>query len=282
MLDTFANLVDKMDNDFVLFCDYLGTFAFAISGIRLAASKGFDWFGALVVGFVTAVGGGTLRDLFLDEPLFWLETPSYISISFFALLFTIAMRKQVVRANYSLFFFDSVGLGLFVVVGIVKSFEAGYPWWVALVMAVVTGSFGGMTRDILINEVPLIFRQDIYALACLFGGGIYVLLAYYTTMPLPLIQFISAISVFGMRTASILLDLGLPTFKAISEEELNDSTPLKDKILAIFKREDIPTEEASSVPNDTDEKDAMDKYNSIINQQKQELIEVLKKDKEGE
>ncbi len=220
MFDSIFEVVRQMDNDFVSWCDYLGTFAFAISGIRLAASKGFDWFGAYVVGFITAVGGGTVRDLFLDSKIFWLETPSYLVISGLALIFTIALRRQVVRANYSLFFFDSVGLGLFVVVGIVKSFEAGYPWWVALVMAVVTGSFGGMTRDVLINEEPLIFRQDIYALACLFGGVVYVLLLK-TSMPIPWIQFLSAISVFLLRTLSLLLNLSLPTFKPIDPNSVN-------------------------------------------------------------
>ncbi len=204
-----------MDTDFVAWCDYLGTFAFAISGIRLAATKGFDWFGAFVVGFVTAVGGGTFRDLFLDSPLFWLETPSYLVITAIALGFTIALRKQVVKANYSLFIFDSIGLGLFVVVGLVKSFEAGYDWWVSLVMAVVTGSFGGMTRDILINEEPLIFRQDIYALACLFGGVVYVFLLHYSSLPISWIQFISAVSVFALRTISLLFNLSLPTFKPV-------------------------------------------------------------------
>ncbi len=213
MLNISLEALAQMDNDFVAWCDYLGTFAFAISGIRLAATKGFDWFGAFVVGFVTAVGGGTVRDLFLDIPLFWLETPSYLIITAIALGFTIALKRQVVKANYSLFIFDSIGLGLFVVVGLVKSFEAGFPWWVSLVMAVITGSFGGMTRDILINEDPLIFRQDIYALACLFGGVVYVLLLYFTQVPIPLIQFLSAISVFALRTVSLLFNLSLPTFK---------------------------------------------------------------------
>ncbi len=215
MIDISLEALSNMDNDFVAWCDYLGTFAFAISGIRLAATKGFDWFGAFVVGFVTAVGGGTVRDLFLDIPLFWLDTPSYLIITAIALSFTIALRKQVVKANYSLFIFDSIGLGLFVVVGMVKSFEAGYPWWVSLVMAVITGSFGGMTRDILINEEPLIFRQDIYALACLFGGVVYVFLLYFSSIPIPLIQFLAAVSVFGLRTVSLLLNLSLPTFKPI-------------------------------------------------------------------
>ena len=135
----FAHIVDV--NSFVDWCDYLGTLAFAISGIRLAAAKGFDWFGAYVVGFVTAVGGGTIRDILLDLKPFWLIQPSYLIITGVALAFTIVFRRQVVRLNHSLFFFDAIGLGLFVVVGVAKSFATGYPWWVAVIMGTVTSGY---------------------------------------------------------------------------------------------------------------------------------------------
>ena len=138
-----------------IWCDYLGTLAFAISGIRLAAGKGLDWFGAYVVGFVTAVGGGTIRDILLDIKPFWLVQPSYLIITALGLIFTIIFRRQVVRLNHSLFVFDAIGLGLFVVVGVAKSYAAGFPWWVAVIMGTVTGSFGGLLRDVLINETPL-------------------------------------------------------------------------------------------------------------------------------
>ena len=131
----FAHLVDV--NDFVNWCDYLGTLAFAISGIRLAAGKGLDWFGAYVVGFVTAVGGGTIRDILLDIKPFWLVQPSYLIITALGLIFTIIFRRQVVRLNHSLFVFDAIGLGLFVVVGVAKSYAAGFPWWVAVIMGTV-------------------------------------------------------------------------------------------------------------------------------------------------
>ena len=159
--------------DFITLCDYSGTFAFAISGIRLASAKQFDWFGAYVIGLVTAVGGGTLRDLLLNATPFWMEQASYLTVSGVALLFVIIFKKFVIRLNNTFFIFDAIGLGLFAVVGIVKTLEFGFPMWVAIVMGTITGSFGGMLRDTLINEVPLIFRKDIYALACVFGGLIY-------------------------------------------------------------------------------------------------------------
>ena len=206
----FAHLVDV--NDFVNWCDYLGTLAFAISGIRLAAGKGLDWFGAYVVGFVTAVGGGTIRDILLDIKPFWLVQPSYLIITALGLIFTIIFRRQVVHLNHSLFVFDAIGLGLFVVVGVAKSYAAGFPWWVAVIMGTVTGSFGGLLRDVLINETPLIFRTDFYASACVLGSIIYVLMGRYSSLPIEWVQFISAISVFIFRVLAVVLHIQLPTF----------------------------------------------------------------------
>lgn len=206
----FAHLVDV--NDFVNWCDYLGTLAFAISGIRLAAGRGLDWFGAYVVGFVTAVGGGTIRDILLDIKPFWLVQPSYLIITALGLIFTIIFRRQVVRLNHSLFVFDAIGLGLFVVVGVAKSYAAGFPWWVAVIMGTVTGSFGGLLRDVLINETPLIFRTDFYASACVLGSIIYVLMGRYSSLPIEWVQFISAISVFIFRVLAVVLHIQLPTF----------------------------------------------------------------------
>lgn len=199
-------------NDFVTWCDYLGTLAFAISGIRLAAGRGFDWFGAYVVGFVTAVGGGTIRDVLLGIKPFWLLQPSYLIITGLGLIFTIVFRRRVVRLNHSLFFFDAVGLGLFVVVGVAKSYAAGFPWWVAVVMGTITGAFGGLIRDVLINETPLIFRADFYASACMLGAVVYVLLGHYTSIPLEWVQFISACSVLAFRVLAVVLHIQLPTF----------------------------------------------------------------------
>lgn len=200
--------------NFIQWCDYLGTFAFAISGIRLAAGKGFDWFGAYVVGVVTAIGGGTIRDILLDVPLFWLVQPSYLIISAFALITTIVLRKYLIRINHTLFFFDAVGIGLFTVVGVAKTFDAGYSWWLAMTMGTITGSFGGMMRDVLIREIPLIFRQDFYALACLCGGLIYVTLMYLDLFPLPWIQFLAASSVVILRILAVIYHIHIPNFKA--------------------------------------------------------------------
>ena len=198
--------------DFITLCDYSGTFAFAISGIRLASAKKFDWFGAYVIGLVTAVGGGTLRDILLNATPFWMEQTSYLTVSALALLFVIIFRKFTIRLTNTFFIFDAIGLGLFAVVGIVKTLEYVFPMWVAIVMGTITGSFGGMLRDILINEVPLIFRKDIYALACVLGGIIYYLCTF-TGLSSPIIQFITAVSVFLTRIIAVKYHISVPVLK---------------------------------------------------------------------
>ena len=198
--------------DFITFCDYTGTFAFAISGIRLASAKQFDWFGAYVVGLVTAVGGGTIRDILLNATPFWMEQTSYLTVSALALLFVIIFRKYVIRLNNTFFIFDAIGLGLFGVVGIAKTLEFGFPMWVAIVMGTITGSFGGMMRDILINEEPLIFRKDIYALACVFGGGVYYLCMLAGLTP-SLTQFAAALGIFLARIIAVKYHISVPVVK---------------------------------------------------------------------
>ena len=162
-----------MELNYINLIDYLGTFAFAISGIRMAATKRFDWFGAYVVGLVAAIGGGTTRDLLLGITPFWMIQPSYLIVTGIALLFVIVFGKWVVKLNYTIFMFDAIGLGLFVVVGIDKTIAHGFPAWVAVAMGMITGSVGGIIRDLLINQMPLILRKDIYAIACIIGGLIY-------------------------------------------------------------------------------------------------------------
>lgn len=162
-----------MDNYFLFFIEVIGTIAFAISGIRMAAAKNFDWFGAYTVGLVTAIGGGTVRDVLLDIPVFWMQTWWYLAVTGLAFFIVLALRQMSVRRGLVLFVFDTIGLALFVVIGIQKSLAAGYDPWVAIVMGMITGSFGGVVRDILINEEPLFFRKDIYATACIAGGIVY-------------------------------------------------------------------------------------------------------------
>lgn len=202
--------------DFLTLIDYIGTFAFAISGIRLASAKRFDWFGAYVVGFVTAVGGGTIRDLLLDVSPFWMLQSSYLVVTAAALGFVILFGKYVIKLNNTFFIFDAIGLGLFAVVGIEKSITHGYPMWVGIIMGTLTGAAGGVLRDTLINEVPLIFRKEIYALACVFGGLVYYL-CFYLGLSSTLTQIIGAVSVILIRILAVQYHISLPNLKGENE-----------------------------------------------------------------
>lgn len=201
------------DSLFIFTIEVLGTIAFAISGIRLAAAKSFDWFGAYVVGFVTAIGGGTVRDLLLGIPVFWMQSWMYLAVTFLSLVTVIIFRKALVKGFRTLFIFDAIGLALFVVVGIEKSLASGYPYWVAIVMGIITGSFGGITRDILINEEPLFFRKDIYATACLAGGLLYWLVLYIPGCTPLVAQISCAVTVVGLRIAAYHYHWSLPILK---------------------------------------------------------------------
>lgn len=198
---------------FVVTLDYIGTLAFAISGIRLASAKNFDLFGAFVVGLATAIGGGTVRDMMLGVPIFWMSNPIYFGITFIALILVWLFQAQVVRRRNTWFLFDTFGLGMFAVIGIEKALAAGQPMWVAIIMGSLTGAGGGVIRDVFLNEIPLVFRAEIYAVACVLGGFIYWLCS--TVMGLSPIPsgLACCFSVIFMRILAVKYRLGLPVFK---------------------------------------------------------------------
>ena len=197
--------------------EFAGTFAFAISGIRLASAKRFDWFGAYVVGVVTAIGGGTIRDVLLDVTPFWMTNSMYLICSGLALFWVILFGKYLIHLNNTFFVFDTIGLALFVVVGVEKSLALDYPIWVAVVMATLTGSAGGVMRDIFINEEPLFFRKEIYAMACVIGALVYCLCDRMGCDVL-VAQIVCGISVFVVRTLAVKYNICLPVLTGAEEE----------------------------------------------------------------
>ena len=192
--------------------DFIGTLAFAISGIRLASAKHFDLFGAYVVGVTTAIGGGTMRDVLLGQSPFWMSNSFYLICSAIALAWVIIFRKLLVRQNNTWFLFDTIGLALFTVTGVEKTITAGFPFWTAIIMGTLTGAGGGVLRDVFINEEPLIFRKEIYALACVLGGIAYFICARCGLSPVPS-GIICGIVVFLMRILAVKYRLHLPTLK---------------------------------------------------------------------
>lgn len=197
---------------FVQILDFVGTFAFAISGIRLASAKRFDWFGAYVVGLATAIGGGTIRDVLLDVTPGWMTDPIYLVCTGMALLWVIFFGKYLIHLHNTFFIFDSIGLALFTVVGVGKSIALGYPFWVAIIMGSITGAAGGVIRDVFINEIPLIFRKEIYAMACVVGGIVYWF-CHFVGMDVVVTQIISGSSVFITRILAVKYQICLPVLK---------------------------------------------------------------------
>jgi uncharacterized membrane protein YeiH len=197
---------------FVNIIEFLGTFAFAISGVRMASTKNFDLFGAFTIGFVTAIGGGTLRDSFIGVTPFWMLNPVYLWATLLALLFVLLFKNKVVRLQYTFFLFDSIGLGLFVVVGAEKTLAMGFAPWVAVIMGTITGSFGGMLRDILITQIPLIFRKEIYALACV-AGAIFFTMGYALDLNIVVNEVATASIVILTRILAVKFQWHLPILK---------------------------------------------------------------------
>ena len=150
-----------------------GTFAFAISGIRHAAAKHVDWFGGLVCGIAVAIGGGTLRDVMLGVTPFWMTSSVYMVCTVLALLSVIVFAKYVERLSNTWFVFDTLGLALFTIAGLQKALALGHPFWVAIIMGCITGAAGGVVRDVLLNNVTVIFQKEIYAMASIAGGALY-------------------------------------------------------------------------------------------------------------
>ncbi len=213
-------MIDFSTIQFVDVIEFIGTFAFAISGVRLASAKKFDLFGAFVVGLVTAVGGGTLRDLLFGVIPFWMDNSFYLWCTLFALVFVMIFHNYLIHLDNTFFAFDSIGLGLFVVVGAEKALNLGFDPWVAVAMGTITGSVGGVIRDVLINEIPLIFRKEIYALACVIGGIVFVALYNHTSINLVFIEISTAAVVILVRFLAVKYHLSLPILKGERKKQL--------------------------------------------------------------
>ncbi len=162
--------------EIIYYVDLFGTLVFAISGVLAAIEKRFDLVGAFIMGFVTAVGGGTLRDLLIgNTPVGWLTDINYMYVITLGVIICLLAKKQVLKLRKSLFLFDTIGIALFTILGLQKALEIGIHPLLAMLMGVVSAVFGGVIRDVLSNEVPLIFRQEIYATACFAGAVVYYL-----------------------------------------------------------------------------------------------------------
>ncbi len=201
-----------MHEQFNFLIEVLGTISFAMSGSFAAMQKRLDPFGVLIIAFVTSVGGGTVRDLLLDVPVFWMHDLWMCSLIFVTCIFSMIFKSIEKNFKVTLFLFDSFGLGLFTIIGIQKGMTAELHPLICITLGTITGCFGGIIRDILLNRIPLIFRKEIYATACIIGGGTFVLLANFTNLSYTLVQIVTILLIVAIRTLAVKYHWQMPKF----------------------------------------------------------------------
>ncbi len=203
--------------DIIYSIDLLGTMVFAISGAMAANRKGIDVFGATFMAFVTAIGGGSLRDTFLNIRPVWVEDGNYLIAIFIGVFISIIFNKHLYSLAKTLTLFDAIGIGFFTVVGTQKSLDYGSSSIAAIMLGMFSASLGGVIRDVLMKETPLILRKEIYASACLSGALVFVLLENFFDDN-GWNAFISASFVFIIRIISVKYNLSLPAVEEVEDK----------------------------------------------------------------
>ena len=197
----------------LFYFDIIGTFVFAISGVLTASTKKFDVFGAFIIAFVTALGGGTLRDILLGNfPVVWVRDLNYLYLIMLAFVIALVFKKQIIKLRKTLFLFDTIGIGVFTILGLQKALELGVPAPIAVAMGTISAVFGGVLRDILCGTAPLIFRREIYATPCIMGGMTYLLLLHFTGKT-NMIILITALMIISIRLLAVRNSWSLPRVK---------------------------------------------------------------------
>lgn len=213
------NGVLSYNMNFILALDIAGTFAFAVSGAFAAMEKKLDPFGVIIIAFVTAIGGGTVRDLLIgDLPVTWLMNEMGIIVIIAAVVLAMLFSTILRRLSNLLFFFDAAGLGLFTLIGIEKGIANGFSPGICIALGTITGCFGGVLRDVLLNNVPLIFQKEIYASACIVGGIIYFLLQYFS-VDAAFAQIIMIVLIVTIRLLAVRLKWSLPAVYRFNQSQ---------------------------------------------------------------
>ena len=199
--------------DIIYILDLTGTFVFAISGALSGIDKKYDVFGVMFIAFITAVGGGTTRDVLLGiTPVSWMINLVYLYVILAAVILTFFLSDKIMKLRKTLFLFDSIGLGVFTIAGIQKALGLDLSWEVAIMMGVISATLGGILRDVFNNEKPLILHKEVYATAC-FAGAFLILLfsmvgvTEYISVP------VSILTVTLIRIFAVKYNWSLPVFK---------------------------------------------------------------------
>lgn len=199
--------------ELITWLDYIGTMVFAMSGVLTAAERRLDLFGAMFIGVVTAIGGGTTRDLLLGvTPVTWLSTPIYLYIILAGVVLAMVFRRVLEKLRRTLFLFDTIGIGVFTIIGLEKALNLGVYPAVAVMMGMTSAVVGGVIRDTLTNEVPLIFHREIYATACIAGALVYLLLRW-VGIDAALNQLLTAGVIIVIRLLSIHFNWSMPILR---------------------------------------------------------------------
>lgn len=199
--------------------DLLGTVAFAISGALAAMNRRLDLFGIFIIAFVTSIGGGTLRDILLGRnPVTWMENTLYIYLIGVVTFFAIVFRYKLDHLKKSLFLFDTIGLGVFTITGVELGVQNNLDPIISIAIGAMTGTFGGVIRDILCNEIPVIFRKEIYATASIMGGLAFVIL-YEMGVNTDVIYIVTSLIVIIIRLIVVKYHISLPSFYLSSGED---------------------------------------------------------------
>ncbi|RTY74198.1 trimeric intracellular cation channel family protein [Flavobacterium sp. ZB4P23] len=195
------------------FLDFVGTIAFTMSGALTAMSKKLDPFGVFIIAFVTAVGGGTLRDVMIGRtPVGWMLDLNYVYVIFFGFVLSIIFRKKFDRLRTSLFLFDTVGLGVFTLIGLEKGINIGLHPVICIALGTITACFGGVIRDILCNDIPVIFRREIYATICILGGMLFFMLREFN-LDKDILYITTSIFIIIIRLMAVKFKWYLPTLE---------------------------------------------------------------------
>lgn len=193
--------------------DLMATIAFAVSGALAAMNKRFDPFGVGIIAIVTAIGGGTLRDMLIGRtPVGWMQDLNYLYMIFIGLGMALIFRHKLQKLRKTFFLFDTIGLGLFTITGVEIGINAGLNPIICIMLGTMSASFGGVLRDVLCNEVPVIFQREIYALASLIGGSCFLLLLK-TGWEQDIIYVLTALIVISIRLLAVKYNWSLPALR---------------------------------------------------------------------
>ena len=207
-----------MTGDFLHWLELIGVAVFALTGALAAARQKLDIFGFALLASVTGIGGGTLRDLLLDiGPVFWIADPANIVVCLVVATIAFFAAPHLARVGKIILWADALGMALFCVLGAERALEHDVSAWVAIVMGVMTATFGGMVRDVLCAQVPLILRQEIYATAAAAGAALFVLLIYIKVPESPALVAGFA-TAFVIRGAALKFGWSLPAHRGLGEK----------------------------------------------------------------